>query len=723
MFLSELKRRKVLREVGAYAVVAWVLLQVADVMLEPLELPLWVMSALTYTALFGVLVVFVFSWRYDITAHGIVRTAPRSSSAGDLPVSGADYAVMGVLATIVVVAAYGMTLALRQPVAIQEGDLDANGVAVLPFLNLNRDPDYDYFSDGIADTVLHMLAQVPKLKVIARTSSFSYKNTNMDMRVIGRQLGVRNILEGSVQFVGDRIRVIAQLIDARDGSHLWSRTFDSETDDIFLIQDQIAGEVALAMKSTVEQAANPRPLHSTSNLAAYREYLLGVQARNLDTKASKEKAVTHFEKATELDPNYVMAYVALADTLLEPSFHRGSKKEIFDRIDAAVETALAIDPDSPDAMASKGIRLQWSGRTEDAEHYINLALENNANLLKVYTGWGWLLRHHLGRLEEALAMAKKAVELDPVSRTTMRQLAEAYAYLGDSVNAAKHYLELVGLHPDYSRAYEGLANIASMEDRLAASVRFMKKASELEPDNARFHEVTAMKLLDIGDAEGCLAELDSAKEVSNEESWYLGLFRMFYHMEVGELSEAEAIVSGWFAENPWWLARVTGAQLLAELGRYEEALEHMEVAMTYRMGPNRDRVDRKNYQLAIQYADLLSKTGGPQEQIDQILSEALKVSQSFPATATDNTTVLIYLVWGRHEEALAEFERQVSAGWRGPGSSFLIPKWNHDVYAPLRGNPEFEELARLVLDDVAAMRASLAQRPELDESDFAFRVE
>ena len=269
-FISELKRRNVVRVGVAYLVIAWLLLQVADTLTSALNLPDWVTQSVIVLLLLGFVLALVFAWAFEITPDGVVRTGKFES--GQPAIAQAtrrlDYVTIAAVVIAVILLAWAKFGA--EPDGPADPLVNDASVAVLPFVNLSANEVNDYFSDGLTETVLHMLAQTPNLRVVARTSSFAFKNKEMDIRDIAGDLGVAHVLEGSVQQVGDHIRITAQLIRASDGTHLWSEKYDRQLVDIFAIHDEIALAVGSQLsKSLIGNADSTVPKGlATRNLDA-----------------------------------------------------------------------------------------------------------------------------------------------------------------------------------------------------------------------------------------------------------------------------------------------------------------------------------------------------------------------------------------------------------------------------------------------------------------------
>lgn len=333
---SELKRRNVFRVVVAYVVMAWVLLQVTDVMLEAFDVPAWTFRLLFLVLAIGLVPVAVFSWAFELTPDGIKRDAEVDRSQSIAHETGRKLNILTivmVLIGIVIVVVHPRTGSQQpaEPVAavseapatatrpVSEPAAITRSIAVLPFVNMSADPENEYFADGLSEELLNQFAQIPDLQVAGRTSSFSYKGKNEDLRVIGATLGVSNVLEGSVRRQGDQVRVTAQLIRVDDGFHLWSETYDRTMDDVFAIQDDISRNVADAMKIILDEDAWRRMQEAgVRNVDAFVEYQKGREAFAVahgadDLLAMMRDNIHHFDRAIQLVPEFGAAYWQKSD--------------------------------------------------------------------------------------------------------------------------------------------------------------------------------------------------------------------------------------------------------------------------------------------------------------------------------------------------------------------------------------------------------------------------
>src|SRR5438093_326773 len=309
-FFAELRRRNVYKVAVAYAVISWLLTQAASILLPTFEAPSWVMKALVVIIALGFVFAVIISWAFRLTREGMKRTADVSADeVRSFPYWSRRKFAAFIISVAMIAAGLFAYQFFRTPRATTASTTSAKSIAVLPLLNESGDPKDEYFSDGLSEELIAALAQIRELKVIGRSSSFRFKERKEETKTIGEKLGVATLLEGTVRKQGDRVRIVAELINAADGIELWTRTFDRELKDIFAVQQEIAAAVASSLKVTLLGSAERLPASpATKNTEAHNAYLLGhyhFQRRNLE---DYRKAVGYFDQAIALDPEYALAY-------------------------------------------------------------------------------------------------------------------------------------------------------------------------------------------------------------------------------------------------------------------------------------------------------------------------------------------------------------------------------------------------------------------------------
>ena len=494
-FVDELKRRNVIRVALAYTIVAWLIAQVTELAFDSFGTPDWAIKTVLFLLVIGFPLALLFAWAFELTPDGLKREKDVSRSESITPKTGRklDYSIFAVLLlALAYFAADKFLLGPSQDVeAIQT--TAGKSIAVLPFVNMSSDPEQEYFSDGIAEELLNVLSKIPGLRVSARTSSFQFKGENLDVVKIGQQLNSSLILEGSVRKSGTSVRITAQLIDAGNGFHLWSETYDRQIEDVFAVQDEISAAIVAALQEHLglQAVATPR-VRAAENPAAHEAYLRGLYLVAQDTSAGRNAAVQEFEKALSHDPDYAIAHAGLAMAMLNPFAAAETRAKAADHIGRA----MALDPTLAEAHAAKGRQSHIQLNLEDALTSFRRAVQINPNYVIVYTWMGDLLNLDLGRYDEAFPMRETAMRLDPLSIPTItsylqalierNRLAEAdrelakiasifphiYAYRhgslisrgGNTADAVLGSLDALRINPSYGRVRGGLSFHFAMAD-------------------------------------------------------------------------------------------------------------------------------------------------------------------------------------------------------------------------------------------------------------------
>jgi len=436
-FIRELKRRNVIRVGIAYAVASWLLIEVSATTFPMLRLPEWTATFVVVLLLIGLPLALIFAWAYELTPEGLKKEkdVDRSSSITRVTGRKLDFMIIAVLVMAVAYFAYDeifIDSAQEEAAAgastrveeVTETDTPELSIAVLPFVNMSSDPEQEFFSDGISEELLNMLAQFPGLRVAARTSSFQFKGKNQDIATIADTLNVAHVLEGSVRKSGTKLRITAQLIKADDGFHLWSSTYDRELDDIFAVQNEIAGAIsdALKVKLALDAAsgnAQPPSMIQAANTQAYEAYLRGRQLIHRRGRESLEDAVRYLDRALRLDESFAPAHahLAIATTLLlesPSSYGELSLEEVRRRAIPHFERALELEPNLAEAHGGLALISMNSGDLTSAIAYAHRALELNPSYIDAMN-WLYLALANLGQYEEQEAVYKRIFSVDPLS--------------------------------------------------------------------------------------------------------------------------------------------------------------------------------------------------------------------------------------------------------------------------------------------------------------------
>lgn len=494
--IRELRRRNVIRMAGLYLVGAWLVVQVAGTVLPMFGAPAWLPRSIVLVLAIGFVPALVFAWVFELTPSGLKRDGAVPASASIAPHTARRMDRMIIAALVLALGFFAVdrfVLAPRRDAALVAGARDAGGVdrrsvAVLPFVNMSGERANEYFSDGISEEILNVLAGVPGLKVAARTSSFSFKGRNAEVPAIARELQVRMVLEGSVRKQGDRVRITAQLIDAATGFHVWSQTYDRKLEDIFAIQDEIARAIGAELKVKIigaaSQVAGTRGV-ATRNPRAHDLYLRGMALWRERTGPKMLQAIGLFEQAHREDPGYAQAWAgeALAYTVLPFFSDAVPREEAFLRSNQRALRALALDP----GLAEAYVALANNGGNDmlHIDRATNIALLRRAIALRpsFATAHQWLGNALTanGEAEAALRALDQATRLDPRSAITADNRAMTLLALGrgdEAVASCRPSLPAYGC-----LEYSALAHLAAGD--VAAARPLLEALPEAENPNGR----------------------------------------------------------------------------------------------------------------------------------------------------------------------------------------------------------------------------------------------
>ena len=545
---AELKRRNVLRAAALYVAAAWALAQGVAQLLPVFGAGDWATRWFVIAAVIGFPFWIAFAWFYEFTPSGLKRESDidPSDSIVHRTSRKLDFWIIGVLAVAVVLLLTNQFVLRRDATSVADAATVAaankaaipvpeRSIAVLPFVNRSTDKDQEFFSDGISEDMLNLLAKVPQLKVISRSSSFSFKGKDVPLKEIAQTLGVAYILEGSVQRAGDTLRISAQLVDARRDQNVWSQRWDRPFGDVFKIQDEIAGAVVGQLKLKLLGKAKEIDPES------YATYLQARQLARQGTRAGYEQAAPLLQQVLSKAPNYAPAWTQLAAIY---SNQAGQGLRPYDEGQQlarnAVMRALAEDPGYAPAYAVLGIQESDAGNLEAATKHFERALNLDPDSASVLGNAGNLAMF-LGRADLAIALAEASVARDPVN-------ASNFTSLGSAFMAAKRF-------DDATTSY-------------AAALR-------LSPDLGIVHGLLALVLLRKGDAKGALAELEK-----EPEKIYRAIYSPIVYQALGRKADADAALAVLIDEYEQ-VAAFNIASVFAYRGEVDRAFEWLDKAQAY----------------------------------------------------------------------------------------------------------------------------------------------
>ena len=532
-FWEELRRRHVVRVVIYYAVFAWVVIQVGDVLFEAFDL-----SHLLRFLVAGVVGAFpialALSWMFDITPAGLERTPP-----------------------------------LPQPVEAPAGSL-----AVLPLANLSDDAENEYFSDGLSEEIRNQLAAVPGLKVAARTSSFAFKGRHEDAREIGQRLNVAAILEGGVRKHAGVVRISLQLVSTADGYQVWSEHYERQLEDIFRLQREIAAAVTQVVTPLSAATTPAVTTTATHNFEAFNLYLRGRHYFHKRTDVALHRAVQHFQQAIELDPGYALAHSGLSDAHILLSFRYYGNQPSEDTVARALPAArraLELDPTLAEAHASLGLVYENKGELESAGASLRRALQLNPAYSMALVWYGLVLVQQ-GRFEEAAQRDQEALRLDPLSPIINVNVGFDALRRGDTQQAQSSFATAVEIDPDFPVSHYGLARAHALARQFDDARREIDEAIRCAPGRAYYFAQKSLILLQAGENEAAAQAVEEACSLSPDNPLDADLV-VAHVMVRGDRDELSRIASD---ESTRKFSAGSRAQALIALGEFDAARELYE---------------------------------------------------------------------------------------------------------------------------------------------------
>ena len=682
--LAELNRRKVLRTVGAYAVAVFVVLQLMDAAFEPLRLPDWLPTLVVIVLILGFPLVFILAWLFDVTPMGIRKTSSVGLLTGPqntllfslmmLGMAGLGYGFYGYYSNVFVTDAAGVAVPQSdQELVVQQREFVApeNSIAVLPFADLSEDGNQAYFSDGISEEILNLLAQVEGLHVAARTSSFAFRNGDKGIRDIGRLLNVRTVLEGSIRKAGDQIRLTAQLINVADGYHIWSHTYDRKLDDVFAIQDEVASAIATALVDSFS-GLKQKQASRTLNLAAFEAYRTGRLHWWRRSPEELQKALSLFAEALKNDPAYAPAYAAMADSwMLLALYGNMTSIKATERAMPMIEKALEIDPGSADAFAALGLARWQIGQLDAAESALRQSIKLNEDYIPAYLWLGGLLGE-LGRLPEQSQILQQAMTLDPLNELLAVNFAGNLSSRGDYQGGKDLLQGLVTLKPDSSMLLRIMAGHAMKSGDLVDGWRFADRSFQLEPQSPAVIQTLAGAWESIGALDKAERLMLEGLEIAGENA-SLRTNYFFLLLRQGRLEEAERMVQEQFGDSveglpvkfqQYYYFQKSMINLVA--GDRRSASELIERALA----EDTDQVWNGEQIFFVTLSSALQRDSGNVELADQRLTQAERAVRRARINGVDDAYIYytessIHALKGESQAALDALQIAYERGYRG----------------------------------------------------------
>lgn len=528
-FFSELKRRNVYKVAIAYIVGGWALSQGIAQVFPVFDVPNWAIRLIVLLIILGLPVALVLAWMFEITPEGIKRTEDVDPTIPHT-IHGA-WIYIAILGLVVSIALFylGRYSAIPRQSA---------SVAVLPLLNESGDPKDEYFSDGLSEELIAALGQIRGLKVIGRSSSFRFKDRKEEPRLIGERLGVSTLLEGTVRKQGDRVRIVAALVNAADGITLWTRTFDRELKDIFALQEEIAGAVATSLQVTLLGTENKSTQMATPNVEAHNAYLQGHFHYRRSNVEDYRQAIAYYDQAIALDPNYAEVYAERGEVWTLLGDLTGTRPTAYPKARTDAEKAVALAPDLAEAHAALG----W---------------------VRCFTEWNFA---------EGLPELQLARKLSPTNPTANDLLARIVVYLGRIDEAERQARQAVELDPLSFATQFNLGRVLFVAGKLDEAEACGRKVAELQPTASSSHRWQVLVAVERHDGEGAMREA----QLEPDAAFHLFLLSLAHYVR-GEQQEADATLAELVAKYRDRLAYQI-AEAYALRGEKDKAFEWLQIS-------------------------------------------------------------------------------------------------------------------------------------------------
>jgi TolB-like protein/Flp pilus assembly protein TadD len=535
-FFAELKRRNVYKVAIAYGVVAWLLMQIASQIFPFFEIPNWAVRLVVLLLIIGFPIALIIAWAFEATPEGIKRTEVADAAAQRSPGGAWIYIVAIGAALSVGLFFLGRYTASRK----QTESVPPKSIAVLPFENLSEEKGNAYFADGIQEEILTRLAKIADLKVISRTSTQQFQTKPANLSEIARQLGVANILEGSVQRSADQVRVNAQLIKAATDTHLWADTFDRKLTDIFSVESDIAKAVADTLQaklSGAEQSAiASRP---TKNSEAHELYLRGRYFFGKRGADNLKRAIDYFNQAIAKDPNYALAYAGLADSYVLLPEYSGESDE-FNKARLAADSAIALDNKLAEAHVSRGLLFSQDYNLKEARQEYERAIELNPNDANAHYFLAFGVLAPLGDFDRAIAEMNRALELDPFSLVMNTNLGLCYVFARRYPEAIAQLRKTTELDPGSPEPHVILGLVHEVSEHSQQAISEYQRAYDLDIGSQRPGEratllatIYALK----GEPAKALEQINQARELVRARKG-TAFFLAAAYLRLGDKSQA-----------------------------------------------------------------------------------------------------------------------------------------------------------------------------------------
>lgn len=732
---EDVKSRKIFKVATVYAAVTWGIIQIADILLPVLRYPEWVMSSMVLIAFSGFPIALIIGWMLDIKHERQILASAKDEPAATRSVK--DRAVeFSIILLFGATAAFLYWNSASQPVGAQieplpsvtqltSPEAEQKTIAVLPFASFGSSEEDEFFADGLSEELLNVLARNKNLRVAARTSSFQYKNQNLNIRKIARELGVQYILEGSVRRSGDLIRITAQLIKADEDVHIFSSTWDKDTTNVFKVQDEIAQSVldTLEIKLLGKSEVTTSNI-GTEDIVAFSEYSRGVAYVRNRSKNDFVKAIEHLEKAISLDPDYAQAYAMLAEAyLLQSSYGLIDSKQAIELAEPNIENSLRLNRDLAEGHAVMGLMIwQMSYDEKDmqmdpeklakAKFHLNRAIEINPSNAEAYMWYGTILQNE-GFVKDGSALYKKAFEIDPQAAVV------GYNYGIDLMSRGKYeesmnvFNVVVRNNPNYANAYDIAGEVSMAVGQLDQAYKLYQRIGELSGDQqewlAKAHDI----LIPLGYFQQAQENLDILQQSDNTKiKKGLPYMQAKLWAAQAEFDKLNLWVDTLDEESSFWVDRFWRGTVALHEQQWEYAINDLEAALSLlrendKRGKNRMEIEIQLY-LATAYKAL-----GNSLQTESYLTGAAEKIQFMVGNEFVSPHLMRYneatiaAISGNTLKALGLLRQAIQEGFVDVWQVKLDP-----AFEPLRDDPTYQAILREFDSKMRIMKLNL---PELQE--------
>lgn len=714
--LTELRRRRMFRVAGLYILGAWGALQAAGLGFESWDIPA---SALRYVWIGSVLgfpIAMILGWRYDVVEGRIVRTTAARGHV-DLTLRSADYLIITGLTLAIVATIYGIGYGISdtRPIVSDApvADVDPNAIAVLPFDETSDDDSLaEILAMGLQDDLLTRLSKIRSIHVISRTSVEQYRNADRNMRDIGEDLGVGKIIEGGVTYFNNRVRVNVQLIESTSDRHLWADTYDYDltAEDLFDVQTEIVESVVESLHTSLTESESIALTASpTDNFDAYTEYLKGKQLSDTESEESISRAIEHYKAALNLDPDFALAHVGIADsylTLSELFFGNLTSAESIVLAQPHVERALQIDPDSGEAYTSFGLLLMAQQRWQDAGNVFDKAIQLSPNYPRPYQLYAQL-HWNFNNRAEAIELVDSALKLDPYSISLNFTRARVSDQTGNFDDALVRYQWVISQNPDYAFAYVYVAAIYYLVyGRIEESLIWYHRAAAADAMSPGLQAAPAFAYLELGDVESAAFWAEQGTERGPNTFWALWaqtVLNVYRNNDDNARQYARQLLEV-HPKNSSALRILRDLDVKA--GRNTAALLRYQSLYPELFDEDNLEIHLGNRWAAADLVIVLANEG--RDRHARKLVDALVATLDTQVRLGENgywiDDARAYASIGKNELALNRLRTAVDEGWR-------MLTWYHldrdPSLASIRDEPEFEEIRAHIQMDLAAQAERL----------------